>query len=149
MTEAPCWLAWFDGAALPNPGKIGLGAVLVSPDGERLERAELPGCCGCNNEAELLALCAVLKLAHGAGARRVVVRGDSDFVVRHLQGCATTQIDRLLPLLASSRELLQEFEHVELLWIPRHRNRDADRLSRQALGLPEKPATLPGRKRRR
>lgn len=144
------WQAWFDGAALPNPGKIGLGAVVVSPQGERFEKSGLAGRSGCNNEAELLALCAALELAHGAGARRLVVRGDSDTTVRYVLGPDTTAIARLGELIGCARAWLTRFEDVRLLWIPRHRNGEADRFSRAALGLADKPVKSgKSRKRRR
>ena len=143
------WQAWFDGAALPNPGKIGIGALVVSPAGERFEKSTLAGCNGCSNEAELHALCAALELAHGAGARRLVVRGDSDIALRYVAGPKSTQIERLVTLVARAQDWLRRFEDVQLVWIPRHRNAEADRFSRQALGLPHKPALLGKRKPRR
>ena len=33
------WVAYCDGSAVPNPGRIGLGAVLTEPDGTRHLRA--------------------------------------------------------------------------------------------------------------
>lgn len=130
------WLAWYDGSALPNPGRIGLGAIVQAPDGQRLERSSLPGRHGCNNEAELYALYDVLTLAYAAGARQLVATGDSDFVVQHLQGTANTNIERLNHLIENARRLMACFDSVRLVWVPRHRNQEANVLARQALGLP-------------
>lgn len=143
------WRAWFDGAALPNPGKIGIGALVISPAGARFEKSALAGCNGCSNEAELHALCAALELAHGAGAKRLVVRGDSDIALRYVAGPDSTQILRLVMLVAHARDWLRRFDDVQLLWVPRHRNAEADRFSRQALGLPDKPPVPVTRKTRR
>lgn len=144
------WQAWFDGCALPNPGKIGIGAVVVAPDGRRFEKSAQLGHHGCNNQAELHALCAALELAHEAGARRLLVRGDSDVAIRYVTGPDSTEIAALLILVAQAREWLRRFEEVQLCWIPRHRNGAADHLCRQALGLPDKPAaTARKRKKRR
>lgn len=129
------WRAWYDGSALPNPGKIGLGAIVEAPDGRRLQHSSPAKHSGCNNEAELYALCAVLDLAFAAGARRLVATGDSDFVVQHLQGKATTHIERLCALLAAAQERIARFEAVDLRWVPRHRNEEANLLARRALGL--------------
>lgn len=137
------WQLWFDGSASPNPGRIGLGAVLLGPAGERIEVSELAAAGGCNNTAELLALQRAVDAAHQAGARRVVIRGDSDFAVRHLLGSARTAIPRLTALLEPLAFSLQGFDEVRIEWVPRHRNGDADRLSRAALGLPDKPAQAP------
>lgn len=147
--EALPWQIWFDGSALPNPGRMGLGAVVLSPIGERIEVSVHAGASGCNNEAELRALCAALDVARAAGARHVLVRGDSDFAVAHLTGRDCTSVARLVFQLQAARERLAAFEHVELCWVPRHRNTEADALSRASLGLAAKPARVPGRAGRR
>jgi ribonuclease HI len=111
--------------------------LLVAPDGTRTENSSLAGVHGCNNEAELHALCAALELAYAAGARRLLLNGDSDVALRYVRGPDATRIERLQVLVTRARLLVARFEKVQLLWLPRHRNRDADRLSRLALGLPE------------
>lgn len=143
------WRLWFDGCALPNPGRLGLGALLVAPDGRRIELAHTGPRHGCSNEAELEALRLALDRAHDEGARHLAITGDSDFVVRHLRGERRTAIEPLSTLLTTLQRSLARFDSFELHWVPRHRNRDADRLSRAALGLPDKPAPIPGRGRRR
>lgn len=149
ITPPAEWQLWFDGSAQPNPGRLGLGAVLVGPLGQRQDySAQAPGH-GCNNEAELLALGKALELARQAGARHLVLRGDSDFAVRHLRGEAVTQVGRLQALVAMIRGELGGFASVRLEWVPRHRNPDADRLSRAALGLPDKPAGRPSAKKKK
>lgn len=148
VPPAHYWQAWFDGAALPNPGRVGIGMVLVSPAGERQEKSLLPMAWGCSNEAELHALCAVLQWAHESGARHLWVRGDSSFAVGQVNGTEATAIGRLLELVTQGQNWRRRFEDVQLVWVPRHRNGDADRLSRQALGLPEKPGVIPGRRKR-
>ncbi|MDR3412009.1 MAG: ribonuclease HI family protein [Formivibrio sp.] len=132
------WTAAFDGTALPNPGRIGLGAVLNAPDGRRFEISRPAQQHGCNNEAELLALCALLELADELGAERLHINGDSDVAVRYVQGQASTQSAHLLPLIARAQQLASQFGCVELHWVPQHRNQEADALARQALGLPER-----------
>lgn len=148
-TATDLWQAWFDGAALPNPGKIGIGALVLSPAGERLEKSAMTGHHGCNNQAELYALCLALELAHGAGARHLQVQGDSDVAVRYVNGTASTEIAELNALVARAQSWIGRFASVQLRWVPRHRNGEADRLSRQALGLPDKPAVHPGKKPKR
>jgi len=142
------WQAWFDGSALPNPGRIGIGALLLAPDGTRFEKSELAGS-GCNNEAELCALCAVLELADGVGATRLQVRGDSDVTIRYVLGPDRTGIVPLRELVTRARTWMTRFEQVQLVWIPRQRNGEADGLSRRALGLPAKPVEAKIVRRRR
>ena len=96
------------------------------------------------------ALCLALEIAFEAGARRLALRGDSDVAVRYVRGPESTQIARLVVLVEQARERIRGFEDVLLIWVPRHRNLDADRLSRQALGLPASPLmAAKGRRRSR
>lgn len=147
--EDPVWQIWCDGSAFPNPGRIGLGVLLLDPGGLRHEFSAPTSSSGCNNEAELLALEQALRLAHSAGARAVMLRSDSDFVVKHVNGLQQTDVVHLQTLVQRVRAQLDSFSRSTLAWIPRHRNQDADRLSRAALGLPEKPGLHPGVLRRR
>lgn len=155
---AACAQAWFDGAALPNPGKMGLGVVLYLPDGARHAVSVVAEGWGCNNEAELLALIAALELAQRLGVRRLQVYGDSDLAVRAAafepgNGRAVvipaTQVDRLRRLMDRLPDLTGGFDFLQVIWRPRHRNGEADALSRLALGLPDKPAPVPRSKKRR
>lgn len=143
------WQAWFDGSALPNPGKLGIGLILQAPDGSVCERSFIARESGCNNEAELLALCALLELARDKGVRRLQIHGDSDVAVRYVNGTDATSITRLLILIRRSQTLLAGFEEVTLRWVPRHRNIAADELSRRALGLAAKSESTSRPKRRR
>ncbi len=121
--------------------------MLLAPDGERRERSLLAAGNGCNNEAELHALCLAIDLAQAAGARRIELRGDSDVAVRYVTGADETSVVRLLPLIARARDGMATFDAARLIWVPRHRNAEADRLSRLALGLP--PSGPPAGRRRR
>ncbi|QID19010.1 ribonuclease HI family protein [Nitrogeniibacter mangrovi] len=146
---ADTWRLWIDGTAAPNPGRIGLGVVLESPDGQRHENA-VRATEGCNNVAELQALLHGLSLALDAGARAIAIYSDSDFVVRHVGGDGHTDVAPLEALVRRARTAMAAFAVATLHWIPRHRNGAADRLARQAIGLAPKPALRPvSRKRRR
>lgn len=122
--------------------------MLLAPDGRRSEKSLLLNSSGCNNEAELHALRIALEMAAAAGARRLLLRGDSDVALRYVRGPDGTQVARLTVLIDRARELLRSFEDVQLAWVPRHRNIEADRLSRQALGLPPSPTPVAQRRRR-
>lgn len=148
MTTPALWQLWVDGTALPNPGRIGLGAVLRSASGEQTTHAAIGPRHGCNNEAEMQALIAGLQLALAHHARHLHVVSDSDFVVRHVLGTQRTAVPRFAPLIAEAQALLSRFDQVTLTWQPRHRNPEADALARGALGLPPSPPPSP-RKRRR
>ncbi|MEC5398335.1 reverse transcriptase-like protein [Uliginosibacterium sp. H1] len=137
-----CWLIHCDGTALPNPGRIGIGVLLRAPDGSEHRLSRTQGS-GCNNEAETRALLLALAEAQRLGAQHLRVLSDSDVLVQHVAGSASTAVPRLAALFAEVRDTLAQFTQAELLWVPRHRNSDADTLARAALGLPAKPAKHP------
>ena len=133
--EAGAWQAWFDGSAHPNPGRLGIGALLLGPDGERIEISQRAGH-GNSGEAEYLALEALLQAALAARTPLLAVYGDSQVVIGDVAagtgaGAKGLELhrERVLDLLAKLRESGQ----VTLHWVPRHRNGEADRLSQQAI----------------
>ncbi len=80
------WYAWFDGATKhSNPGVRGIGAVLKGPAGQIVEIAQEIGQ-GTNNEAEYCALMAVLDAAVTAQVQNLIVYGDSQLVIKQVNG---------------------------------------------------------------
>lgn len=144
------WVIHCDGSAVPNPGRMGLGAVLTGPDGVvRHQISEATTFTGCNNEAELRALMRALQwLAQQglAASAPVHVFSDNSVVVAQLGAQAAVPLARLAPLFDEARRVLQGFHSVRLQWIPRHRNGAADTLARAALGLAPKAATPPSQR---
>lgn len=126
------WRGWFDGSAHPNPGQIGIGALLCGPDGQRAEISRRAGY-GNSSEAEYLALTALLELAVRMGATELAVCGDSQVVVNDVNLGAARGAKGLEPHRARVGELMSALGAVQLRWVPRHRNGDADRLSQQAV----------------
>lgn len=148
------WKAWCDGSALPNPGRMGWGVVLVGPGDERHTLSLSGGAAvGCNNEAELRAVMAALIELRARGAHAPVVCCDNSVVVAQLgggEGPAVRPIARLAALFDEARALLRSIDGARVVWIPAHRNPEADALARAALGLtaPRRVAA-PGRKKKR
>lgn len=144
------WVIQCDGSAVPNPGRMGLGAVITDPQGVRHTLSIDTRASGCNNEAELRALMAaiehVLGCAQGAEVA-VLVRSDSSILVEQLGGAggqpvkpSVRPIERLAPLFEQARSLLAGLGSVQWQWVPRHRNTEADALARAALGMAPKGA---------
>lgn len=126
---------------------MGLGAVLTAPDGTRHPLSITADGRGCNNEAELRALMMSLQYARQRGATGLLIHCDNSVVVEQLSGTAVEPFLRLASLFGEVRGMLRSFPVARLVWIPRHRNREADALARAAVGLmPKSPA--PARKRR-
>jgi ribonuclease HI len=132
MQPSAAWRGWFDGSAHPNPGQIGIGALLCGPDGQRLEISRRAGY-GNSSEAEYLALTALLEAARELGATDLAVCGDSQVVVNDVNLGAARGAKGLEEHRTRVVALMSTLGSVKLRWVPRHRNGDADRLSQQAI----------------
>lgn len=130
---------WFDGACFPNPGAMGIGAVIEGPDGILAEISEKLEGMGTNNVAEYTAIIRGLERARELGVDDIAIRGDSNLVIQQLTGKFRVTAPRLRPLYQRVQELAAEFHQVDARWIPREENKRADKLSYQALAdvLPE------------
>ncbi|NED16036.1 reverse transcriptase-like protein, partial [Streptomyces sp. SID9124] len=129
-----------DGGSRGNPGPAGYGAVVIDPDtGETLaEAAEYIGT-ATNNVAEYKGLVAGLRavgalLADGPVGTgvRVHVRMDSKLVVEQMSGRWKIKHPDMKPLAAEAAGVLPGAD-VTYEWIPRERNKHADRLANEAM----------------
>lgn len=149
-TAAPlAWVVHCDGSAMPNPGRMGIGAVITSPDGTRHTLSQATHATGCNNEAELMALTAALQTLKAQGATAVLAYSDNSTLVEQLGAPDAKPIERMASLFDDARALMGSFEQARVQWIPRHRNGEADALARAALGFGPKPPPKPTKKKRR
>ncbi len=122
-----------DGAAVPNPGPAGIGAVLHNDKGDIV--AEISKYIGpaTNNKAEFLALIAGLEKALELGAEHVDINSDSELIVRQIEGKYRSKA--MKPLFDQVVSLLGEFKSYTVQHIPREQNTEADALSKRALKL--------------
>ncbi|MFN2517604.1 MAG: bifunctional RNase H/acid phosphatase [Jatrophihabitantaceae bacterium] len=123
-----------DGGSRGNPGPAGYGAVVfdASTGAVLAERAEALGVVS-NNVAEYRGLIAGLTAAAELGARRVAVRMDSKLVVEQMSGRWQVKHPSMRPLAREAVALRARFDAVSFEWIPRERNRYADRLANEAM----------------
>jgi ribonuclease H / adenosylcobalamin/alpha-ribazole phosphatase len=123
-----------DGGARGNPGPAGWGAVVRDAgSGEvLLERSEAIGV-ATNNVAEYGGLIGGLQAAADLGAGEVEVRMDSKLVIEQMTGRWKIKHPGLRPLAAQAASLVRRFGHVRWTWVPRERNREADRLANEAM----------------
>jgi ribonuclease HI len=130
-------LAHFDGSCDPNPGGICRYGFVVWRDGVRLQDghglAAPRGPGATNNVAEYTGCLKALEwLASQSLNEPIVLRGDSELVLKQLKGEYKVKSPLLAPLYWKARELLTRFPSIRLEWIPRAQNAEADRLA----GLP-------------
>lgn len=127
--------AYIDGGARGNPGPAGYGVRIEDADGELV--AELHGGLGVatNNVAEYNGLLAALRWAAAHGERDVLVRADSELLVRQMRGEYKVKHPGLQPLYVQARLLVMELGNVRFEHVRREMNKEADRLSN--LGMDE------------
>ena len=114
---------------------MSLGAVLHLPDGRQHTLSKNLPHTGCNNEAELTALLYGVQAAQQAGAQALRIYTDSHVLLEQLApvpGRPLRPIVRLEPLFAQARQALQALGTVQLRWVPRRCNSEADALARAA-----------------
>ncbi|MEU1043237.1 histidine phosphatase family protein [Streptomyces sp. NPDC005907] len=123
-----------DGGSRGNPGPAGYGAVVIdAATGETLaEAAEFLGV-ATNNVAEYRGLVAGLRAARELDpAASVRVRMDSKLVVEQMSGRWRIKHPDMKPLAAEAARVLPAAQ-VTYEWIPRERNKHADRLANEAM----------------
>jgi len=123
-----------DGGSRGNPGPAGFGAVVFSADRSAV-LAEVKQSIGLatNNVAEYLGLIAGLDAAVGLGATGVAVFMDSKLVVEQMSGRWKVKHPDLMELHAQARQAAARFDRIRYTWIPRERNKHADRLANEAM----------------
>jgi len=122
-----------DGAARGNPGPAAIGVVLKDQAGGTIATI-----CRCltpttNNQAEYSAVIAGLEKAIGLGARQVLLKSDSELVVKQLNGQYKVKNAGLRDMYQKVVRLTGQLEKFSAAYIPRGQNRAADALCNRAL----------------
>jgi len=143
---------YFDGLCQPkNPSGIACYAFVIKSDGKTLHSeyglaVEPFSEDATNNVAEYTALAKALQwlVASSLASARVVVNSDSQLVVNQLSGTFKIKGKRIIPLYKEVLMLKNKFPNIEIKWVPREQNREADRLTNIAYNkvLQENPEYL-------
>ncbi|MEC4017797.1 bifunctional RNase H/acid phosphatase [Streptomyces sp. H27-D2] len=123
-----------DGGSRGNPGPAGYGAVVLDPaTGEALAEAADGIGTATNNVAEYRGLIAGLRAAKALDPEAEVhVRMDSKLVVEQMSGRWKIKHPDMRPLAAEAKGILPVGQ-VSYEWIPREKNKHADRLANEAM----------------
>lgn len=123
------WIGYFDGACEPNPGPMGIGALLQR-DNMPVDSIALKTGHGTNNVAEYAALIELLKLAEKHSALDVLICGDSMLVLMQVAGHWKVKAEHLQIYRDEAQRRLKLLPGARLAWIPRAYNELADALSK-------------------
>ncbi len=130
------YVIYTDGASRGNPGPASIGAVVYRADGRDLvEVAAISEVIGIdtNNVAEYKAVVAALRAVAEFEPESVLLRADSQLLVRQLKGQYRIKAPNLKPLFSEVSALIRTLGDVELEHVPRERNKVADGLANAAL----------------
>jgi ribonuclease HI len=126
-------ILYTDGASRGNPGPAAIGAVIKDGQGRVLGKISRRIGRTTNNQAEYQAVIAALEEAIRLGVADVVIKSDSELVVKQINGRYRVKNPALKPLHQRVRELQSLFQSFAIASIPRRQNIEADRLSNAAL----------------
>lgn len=123
--------AWVDGGSRGNPGQSAIGVVLVMDD----KTTEHKQCIGIttNNVAEYTALVVAIKMAVAAGVDYLFVNTDSLLMANQIKGLFMVKDEKLKVLYDKAMKLLMKIKQFHIEYIPREKNKEADRLVNEAL----------------
>jgi ribonuclease HI len=143
---------YFDGLCQPiNPGGLACYAFVVKSDGKTIYNdygvvGEPFSNDSTNNVAEYTALAKALEwlVANNLVADKVEIKSDSQLIVNHLSGSYKVKAKRIIPLYHRVLLLKSKFRDVQIKWVPREKNREADMLTNKAYNraLQENPEYL-------
>jgi ribonuclease HI len=124
-----------DGGARGNPGEAGFGVHVVDAGGA--PQAALFGYLGIqtNNVAEYAALVVALRYAAGNHAGSVLIRSDSELLVKQMRGEYRVKSPGLIPMYRMALRLAKMIPQVTFHHVPRARNKEADALANRAMDL--------------
>ncbi|UCF07623.1 MAG: ribonuclease HI family protein [Thermoplasmata archaeon] len=132
------YLLKFDGRCVPNPGEMGIGVVVLNEDNENIMEISEKYGDGTNNQAEYNALIKGLEELSKIYNGHLLVKGDSELVIKQISGEWGIKNKKLIPLYKRIKDLEAKFQHVDYEWIPATENKDADYLSAKVFGMSQK-----------
>jgi ribonuclease HI len=126
----PHWTLFFDGSARQQGG--GAGVVLIDLSGDQVKYMVHLEFKATNNMAEYEALIFGLTAPLSLGIRQLLVKGDSQLIIKQVRGECSCNEPRLAAYLLHVRKLEKDFTALELHHVPRANNSSADELSTRA-----------------
>jgi ribonuclease HI len=126
----PHWILYFDGSARQQVG--GVGVILIDPSGDQVKYMVHLEFKATNNMTEYEALIFGLSTALSLGIRQLLVKGDSQLIIKQVREECSCNEPRLAAYLLHVRKLEKNFMALELQHVPWADNSAADDLSVKA-----------------
>jgi ribonuclease HI len=126
----PHWTLYFDGSARQQVG--GAGVILIDPSGDQVKYMVHLEFKATNNMAEYEKLIFGLSAALSLGIRQLLVKGDSQMIIKQVRRECSCNEPRIAAYLLHVRRLEKDFTALELQHVPRADNSAADDLSVKA-----------------
>ncbi len=123
---------FFDGGSRGNPGPSAVGAVIYDENGKKID--ELSEYIGktTNNIAEYTALDRVLDIANKYSSEKIVLLTDSKLLYNQVKKVWKIKDKNILKIFLSISEKLGKYRTVDLRFVPREENKEADKLVNKA-----------------
>jgi ribonuclease HI len=126
----PHWTLFFDESTRQQVG--GAGVVLIDPNGYQVKYMVHLEFKATNNMAEYEALIFDLSVALSLGICLLLVKGDSQLIIKQVRGECSCNEPMLAAYLLHVRKLEKDFMALELQHVPRADNSASDELSKRA-----------------
>jgi ribonuclease HI len=126
----PHWTLYFDGSARQQVD--GAKVILIDPSGDQVKYMVHLEFKTTNNMAEYEALIFGLSAALSLGIHQLLVKGDSQLIIKQVRGECSCNEPRLAAYLIHVRKLEKDFTALELQHVPRADNSTANDLSVKA-----------------
>ncbi len=127
------YVLFFDGCCKGNPGPGGAGAVIYNNGIEIWADCAFVDKKVTNNIAEYTGLLLGLKQALKLGIKNIVVNGDSQLVVKQMNGIYKVTSENLIELYKTAKRLQLSFDSISYNHVYRKDNKRADALSNDGL----------------
>ena len=123
----------FDGGSRGNPGPAGIGVVVAAADGTPLVTLGRFIGRATNNVAEYKALITAMHEAKKLGATKVLIRGDSELVIKQMTGVYRVKNPDMKVLYDEAQAVLRTFAAAKFMHNLRDKNELADALANKAM----------------
>ena len=133
--EVILWKVFVDGAS--SASGAGVGIIVITLEGIKLEHSFRLGFKASNNEAEYEALLAGLSVVSDLGAKEVEVYSDSRLVVNQVQGRFEAKDPRMMEYLRLVKQTMDRFLNIKVDQVAKGQNWHADSLATLALSSTE------------